>query len=196
MKWGCGGDAIAAARHRHSPGLRRIDGGHMPKAVKAYVRYVEAVNRVVGHFAMYLVFAMMAILLYSSISKSFFHPALWTLEMAQFTLAAYYLLGGGYSIQLDSHVRMDLFYSRWSCRTKATVDAVTILCLIFYLVLLFYGGWSSTSYALQYDEESYSSWAPYMAPIKIIMCIGIVLMLLQAFAEFFKDIAKIRGEEL
>jgi TRAP-type mannitol/chloroaromatic compound transport system permease small subunit len=35
-----------------------------------------------------------------------------------------------------------------------------------------------------------------MAPIKIIMCFGIVLMLLQAIAEFFKDIARIRGEDL
>lgn len=29
----------------------------MPKAIRAYVRYVDAVNRVVGRFAMYLVFA-------------------------------------------------------------------------------------------------------------------------------------------
>jgi TRAP-type mannitol/chloroaromatic compound transport system permease small subunit len=35
-----------------------------------------------------------------------------------------------------------------------------------------------------------------MAPIKIVMCIGIFMMLLQAIAEFFKDIAKIRGEEI
>ena len=34
--------------------------------------------------------------------------------MAQFLLAAYYLLGGAYSMQLDAHVRMDLLYSR--CR--------------------------------------------------------------------------------
>ena len=35
-----------------------------------------------------------------------------------------------------------------------------------------------------------------MAPIKIVMCIAIVLMLLQAFAILIKDIAKIRGEEI
>jgi TRAP-type mannitol/chloroaromatic compound transport system permease small subunit len=35
-----------------------------------------------------------------------------------------------------------------------------------------------------------------MAPIKIIMTIGIVLMLLQAVAVLFRDIATSRGEEI
>ena len=91
---------------------------------------------------------------------------------------------------------MDLLYGRWSDKTKAAVDAVTILFLIFYLVLLLYGGFSSTQYALQYGEKSYSSWAPRMAPIKIIMCIGIVLMLLQVVATFFRNLASARGEPL
>ena len=168
----------------------------MPKAIKIYVRYVDALNRVVGLFAMYMIFAMIGILFYSTISKSFFDPSLWTLEMAQFTMVAYYLLGGGYSLQTDSHVRMDLLYERWSERTKAKIDAVTILLLILYLGFLLYGGISSTSYALQYGEESYSAWAPRMAPIKIIMCIGIVLMLLQVVATFFKNLAAARGEPL
>lgn len=168
----------------------------MPKIIKTYVRYVDAVNRVVGLFAMYLIFAMMAILLYSSISKALVIPSLWTLEMAQFAMVTYYLLGGGYSMQLDSHVRMDLFYGRWSPTTRAAVDAVTILFLIFYLVFLLYGSISSTQYALQYGEKSYSSWAPYMAPIKLIMALGITLMLLQAVATLFRNVAAARGETL
>jgi TRAP-type mannitol/chloroaromatic compound transport system permease small subunit len=35
-----------------------------------------------------------------------------------------------------------------------------------------------------------------MWPIKLIMIIGIFLMLLQAVSEFFKDILRIRGEEI
>jgi len=165
----------------------------VPKAVKVYVRYVEAVNYVVGRFAMYMIFAMMGLLLYSAIAKTFFVPPLWTLEMAQFSMAAYYLLGGGYSMQLGAHVRMDLVYGRWSPRGKGFIDSITSFALVFYLGILLYGGLSSTAYALQYGEESYSSWAPYMAPIKIIMTFGIVLMLLQAIATFFRDLARAKG---
>jgi TRAP-type mannitol/chloroaromatic compound transport system permease small subunit len=116
--------------------------------------------------------------------------------MAQFTLTAYYILGGAYSMQMGEHVRMDLFYGSWSDRTKAWMDAITIFFLIFYLIILLYGGIESTSYALQYGERSPTAWRPQMAPIKIIMCFGIVLMLLQAISTFFKDVAKLRGEEL
>lgn len=168
----------------------------MPKVVKTYVLVVEAVGRRVGRVAMCLVFVMAAILLWSALSKTFFVPALWTLEMAQFAMVAYYLLGGAYSLQLDSHVRMDLFYSRWSPRTRCWLDCCTIVFLLVYLGLLLYGGLSSTQYALEYGERAHSAWRPYMAPVKIIACIGIVLMLLQAFALLFRDVARLRGEEL
>ena len=168
----------------------------MPDAIKSYIRIVDAVNRRVGRVVMYGIFAMMAILLWSSISKTFFLPSLWTLEMAQFAMVAYYILGGPYSIQLGSNVRMDLFYGNWSPTRKAWFDAVTVLFLIFYLGVLLYGGLSSTSYSLEYGERSATAWRPYLWPIKIIMCIGLVLMLLQAIAEFFRDIARLRGIEI
>ncbi|MFI8745548.1 TRAP transporter small permease subunit [Pseudomonas sp. NPDC077186] len=168
----------------------------MRKGIRAFVRVVDAFNRRVGRFAMYLIFAMLAVLLYSSISKTFFTPSIWTLESAQFLMVAYFLLGGAYSMQLDAHVRMDLAYSHWSPRTRAVVDAITVLMLIFYLVLLLIGGISSTEYALEYQETSYSAWSPYMAPIKLVMCFGILLMLLQAIATFFKDLYAARGETL
>jgi TRAP-type mannitol/chloroaromatic compound transport system permease small subunit len=168
----------------------------MPKPIKVFVHYVNAINRYVGLFAMYMIFAMMGVLLYSSITKTFFIPPLWTLETSQFMMVAYFLLGGAYSMQIGAHVRMDLFYSRWSPRTKAIVDSITILFLLFYLVLLLYGAISSTQYALKYGETGYSAWGPYMAPIKIIMTLGIVLMLLQAIATFFENVAEARGEPL
>ena len=169
----------------------------MPNAIKNYVRFVEAINRTVGTFAMYLIFVMMGILLFSVISRGVFNvPHIWIIEMAQFTMAAYYLLGGGYSMIMDSHVRVDVFYSRWSVKRRAFTDSITAFCLIFYLTFLLYGGLSSTQYALKYGQTNYSSWGPPLAPIKIIMVIGIVLMLLQATAIFFKDFATFRGQPL
>ena len=71
----------------------------MPKAVKIYVQYVEAVNKVVGKFSMYLIFAMGGVLLFESIARTIFNqPHIWVVEIAQFLMAAYYLLGGGYSM--------------------------------------------------------------------------------------------------
>ena len=145
---------------------------------------------------MYLLFAMMAVLLWSSVSKTFFLPSLWTLEMAQFLMVAYFMVGGPYSLQLGSNVRMDLFYGAWSDRQRAWVDAFTVVALLVFLALLLYGGWQSTEYALEYGERSRSAWRPYLWPIKAVMVGATVLMILQAIAMFLRDIARIRGEEL
>ncbi len=198
----------------------------MHAAAARYVRIVEAINYRVGRFAMYLIFVLMGVLLYSSISKSFFEPSLKTLEIAQFVMVAYYILGGPYSIQLGSNVRMDLFYGNWSIRKKAWFDAFTVLLLIFYLGVLLHGAIDSAAYSLGhfkgepygffgelivgfftggfegvqeitgYIEQSSTAWRPYLWPIKFIMLIGFFLMLLQAVSELIKDIATIRGIEL
>ena len=145
---------------------------------------------------MYSVFAMIAVLFYSTVTKSFFLPSLWTLEMAQFLMVAYFLVGGGYALKTGAHVRMDLAYGRWSPRTQARSDAVTMLLVLVYLGFLLYGGISSTAYALEYGERSYSAWRPYMAPIKIVMLVGIVLTLLQAIAMFIRNVAEAGGWDL
>ncbi len=169
----------------------------MPKAVKIFVRYVDATNKAVGKFSMYLVFGMMGVLLFESIFRTIFNqPHIWVVEIAQFTMAAYYLLGGGYSMILKGHVRMDLLYGRWSAARQAMTDVITIFFLIFYLVFLLYGGISSIEYAVTYGQVNYTPWAPPLAPIKIIMTIGILLMLLQAIAALFKDLAMVRGEKI
>lgn len=146
---------------------------------------------------MYLVFAMMGILLFESISRTIFDlPHIWVVELAQFTMAAYYLLGGGYSMILKGHVRMDLLYGHWSPKRQALADSLTTPFLIFYLVVLLIGAYSSIEYAVEYGQRNRSAWAPYMAPIKIIMGVGVLLMLLQAIATFFKDLAKAKGERI
>lgn len=153
-------------------------------------------NRTIGRITMYLIFAMMGILLWGALSRSVFNvPHIWVVEMAQMTMAAYYFLGGAYSVQLESHVRMDLLYGRWSLRTRAIVDAVTGCCLVFYVIFLLYGSMSSTQYALEYGQKNYSAWAPPLAPIKIVMTFGIFMMLLQVIATFFKDLETAKREK-
>jgi TRAP-type mannitol/chloroaromatic compound transport system permease small subunit len=169
----------------------------MTHTIKAYVRVVDRCNYWIGRVVMYGIFVMMGILLWSSVSKTFFLPSLWTLELAQFAMVAYYILGGPYSIQLGSNVRMDLIYGAWSDRRKAGIDALSVFFLIVYLAILLWGGWESLKYSFQYGgERSPTAWRPYLWPIKLIMVVGIFLMLLQAVSELFKDILRLRGEDM
>jgi len=150
-------------------------------------------------------------------TKVFFLPSLWTLEMAQFAMVAYYILGGPYSIQMGSNVRMDLIYGEMSDRRKAAIDAMTVVFLLIYLGFLLYGGIASTAYSFGYFgsepigffaglvtgseeigfmERSPTAWRPYLWPIKTIMVIGIFLMLLQVLCELAKDILRLKGHDM
>ena len=169
----------------------------MPGPLIAFVHVVDEANRRIGRFAMYLLFVMGAILLYSTLSRIFMgRPINWVLEMSQFLLSAYYLLGGAYTLQLDQHVRMDLFYTRLNARKRAITDAVTILFVVFYLAVLLGGGLSSTNYAITYGQVNYSAWSPPLWPIKVVMTFGIFMMLLQTVSTFIKDVAIARGKPI
>ncbi len=168
----------------------------MPKAIRLYVKWVDSLSRWTGIFAMFLLFALLGILLYSTIMKTWFLPSLWTVEAAQFVMVSYYLLGGAWTLKEGEHVRMDLLYSRWTPRKKAGVDLVTGLAMIFFLGLLFAGGVASSYYAWQTNEHSFSAWRPPMLPVKLIMTFGIFLTLLQAAAIFFRDWATLRGASI
>jgi TRAP-type mannitol/chloroaromatic compound transport system permease small subunit len=169
----------------------------LPSPIVAFVRGVDAVNRCVGVFAMYLFFVLGAVLLYSTLSRVVLGaPVNWALEMSQFILSAYYLLGGAYTLQLGGHVRMDLFYDRLAARKRAVTDAVTILFVIFYLAVLFAGGISSTNYAIVYGQQNYTAWAPLLWPVKAVMTVGVFLMLLQCVSAFCKDVAIARGRPI
>ena len=169
----------------------------MPRWVVGYVKFIDALNYRVGRFAMYLLYVLGGILLASTLSRLVTGVSFsWALEMSQFILSAYYLLGGAYAWQQGAHVRMDLLYERLSPRRRLTTDAITVLFVIFYLAVVFAGGVSSTNYSIVYQQTNYSAWAPVLWPIKVIMTVGVFLMLLQAISNFLKDFAAARGRPL
>ena len=169
----------------------------MPSIIVKYVRVVDYLSTRFGRLAMYLIFLMIGTLLLDAITRNALNiPLFWCVELAQFTLAAYYIMGGAYSMQLQSHVRMDLLYDRFSERNKARMDCFTAIFLVVYLVVLLIGSISSTVYSIETNQRLFSMWNPSVVPIKLIMVFGIVLILLQAISTFFKDLAKARGLEL
>ena len=152
----------------------------MKNVMRSYVRLVDGAAQYVGIVAMYLIFLMVGVLLLDAITRNIIDiPLHWCVEFAQFTLAAYYFMGGAMTIKDGDHVRMDLFYERLSHRGKTLMDLVTI---------------SSLDYAIDTNETRFSMWNPSMIPIKSLMVACIVLMILQTISQIFKHINDLRGE--
>ncbi len=169
----------------------------MQKYLNIYVRVVDRASDYVGIVAMYLIFLMVGILLLDAVTRNVINiPLHWGIEAAQFTLAAYYFMGGAMTIKNDDHVRMDLFYGKYTRKGKDWIDVATIGCLLFYLVVMLIGSISSLEYAIETNEKRFSMWNPSMIPIKILMvgCIG--LMILQTISMIIKHISDLRGKKI
>ncbi len=175
--------------------VKENTGAPMMKLIRLYIRYVGKLSEFVGEGAMYLLLAIMAMLLYSIFTNAIHRPVIWVMEMSQFTMAAYYILGGASSLKHGIHVRMDFVYERWKARTKAMVDLFTVFFLLFYLYIMIRGGWDSSMFALEFDQRNHSVWKPPMAPVKITMTVGMALMFLQAVAELLKDFCRAIGRK-
>lgn len=169
----------------------------MPSFIRAYVKAMDRIADYIGLFAMYLIYVMIAVLLFDVLSdKAFGIVQNWTVETAQFTLAAYYFMAGPKTMKDNEHVRLDLLYGRIGTRGRAMIDVVTIWLVVFYLGVMLWGALSSLQYSWATNQRLPSLWAPSLVPIKVLMVVCIILMLLQCLAIFFKNIAVIRGREL
>ena len=169
----------------------------MPGVIRQYVKFIDRISDYVGYLAATLIFFMGAVLMFDAFTRNVINmPVHWAIELTQFTLAAYYFIGGAITLKNNDHVRMDLFYANLTERGKARLDLLTVGCLIFYLSIMLLGAISSLQYAIETGERRFSIWNPSVIPIKTLMVACLVLMLMQAVSLVFKHIATLRGEAI
>lgn len=165
----------------------------MKGLIGGYVRIIDSMSDMVGYLAAALIFVMGGVLMFDAFTRNVIQiPVHWAIEFTQFTLAAYYFMGGAMTLKNNDHVRMDLLYGSLSPRGQTKMDLATVGCLIFYLGVLLAGSISSLQYAIATNERRFSIWNPSVIPIKALMTACLVLMMLQAFSLLFKHAAALR----
>lgn len=103
--------------------------------------------------------------------------------------ATLYVLGWGYVYRQDRHVRVDVFYARWSPRTKALIDVIGILIwLLPWLVFLAFisGKWAWESYVTA-EWWTITYWRPPLWPMRATIFVGVLLLALQSVAQLFRS---------
>lgn len=157
----------------------------MPFWLAAAVRAITKLNRWIFLSVVWLMAIVVPVLLFEIVSRYVFHaPTTWGLELAIMLFGPYFLLGGPYLLHLKGHVTLDLLKQRFSAAAQRRIDLVNFpMIIIFCGILLYYSApsaWSSWSFR----ETSFTAWNPPIWPVKACVPIALVLMLLQAIAEF------------
>jgi TRAP-type mannitol/chloroaromatic compound transport system permease small subunit len=158
--------------------------------------FIDRLNNWLGRSMGFLAFFVAAAIVYEVVVRHFFNrPTLWANESTIFAACVIYMLAGGWAVREDRHVRIDLFYHRFSPRGKALVDCLTYPFFALYVVVML---WASSKYAwesLQLRETTMSPWNPPIYPMKIIMTAGLFLILLQGTVRLIRNLRFLKSRK-
>jgi TRAP-type mannitol/chloroaromatic compound transport system permease small subunit len=159
-------------------------------------RAIDALNERVGRIVIWLVLAVTLIAAgNAAIRYAFGMSSNGWLEIQWYLFAAIFLLGAGYTLKHNGHVRIDVIYDRLSPRIRAWIDLLgTVLFLLPLCVLLIYLSWPAFIEALTRREMSPDAGGLLRWPVRLLTPLGFALLGLQGIAELIKRIAFLRGE--
>lgn len=105
-----------------------------------------------------------------------------------------FLLGAAYTLQKGGHVRVDVFYDRWSRRGKALADFIgTTVFLIPFSALVIYFSWGAVAKSWAVWEKSPDPGGLWRFPIKTMILVSFGLLILQGISEAIKNWAILSG---
>jgi len=158
--------------------------------MRAILKAIDSLNEWVGRQLKWLVLFLVLVVCAEVLMRYVFNRPTSQLPVIQtWSGTALYALAFGYVLLHKGHVRVDVLYTRLSQRMKALVDVV--LWFVFFLPsigFLTYSGYTWMVHAWRSHERSQITyWYPWMAPIRTIVFIGLVLFLLQGLATVYRD---------
>ena len=125
-------------------------------------------------------------------------PTDWALETTVMSYGALFMLGAAYAMLQGAHVRTDLFWDKFSDRTKGIIDSIAYAVLFLpVMAILFYMSLDELAYSLSIDERSnYTAWQPPLWPLRAVVPVTAGLMFLQGVSELLKSLWAARTGQL
>lgn len=116
------------------------------------------------------------------------------LELQWYLFAAMVMLGAPFVLNVNEHVRVDIFYGRAQPRTRAWIDLVGLaFCLLPIAIAVMVMAWPFFVESWRTGEMSGNAGGLVRWPVKLIIPVGFGLLALQAVSEVIKRIAYLRG---
>ena len=187
-------DELIAERRSDTPGKMPED---MPRWMARTITWIDWFSLWVGRTVCWLTVPLFTAMVYEVVARyAFVAPTMWAYDISRMLYGALFMLGAGYALSKGVHIRADFLYRNWSVKTQGTVD--TVLYLVFYFPGLFVFLLMATDFAylswVRGERGMDTAWMPYMAPIKSVLPVGVILLLIQGVSETLKSIyAATRG---
>ena len=159
-------------------------------------RAIDAVSRFFGRFIIWLVLAAALISAANAIARKAFNIGSNAfLEIQWYLFGAVFLLGAGYTLLQNAHVRIDVLAGKLSMRTRMYIDIGGIL--VFLLPMCWFMiefAWPVVVGAYVSGEMSSNSGGLIRWPVYALVPLGFALLGLQAISELIKRFAFLQGK--
>jgi TRAP-type mannitol/chloroaromatic compound transport system permease small subunit len=162
------------------------------------INFFSQVNEWIGKAVSWLTLGLVVLTCGDVLFRySFSKTQAWVMELEWHLFALIFLFGAGYALKHDRHVRVDLFYSRFSEKNKALVDFVgTLILLVPWCIMLIWFSWdyAQTSWMIREGSPDPGG-LPARYLIKFAIPLGIGLLLLQAFSKLLTSWQSLRAKD-
>ena len=161
----------------------------------AAIRAIERVVAVVGIIAALLLVPLVLATCYEVVSRySFGAPTIWAYEIGYILTGSHFLLGLAYTLRANEHIRIDVFSGKFSQRTRARLDLFAYLVIV---PLLLWLTWTLAHYTYtgfaRNEHSGQSALNLPVWPFRVVFTLAFALFALQAIAELFKTVMRLRG---
>lgn len=156
---------------------------------------IDVLSEWMGRLIQWMVLAAVLISAGNAIvRKAFSMSSNSLLEIQWYLFAAVFMLGSGYVLHRNGHVRIDFISARLSPRVNAVIDLLgLVLCVVPFCGLLIYLSWPLAAQAWVSGEMSQNAGGLVRWPIYMLMPLGFGLLLLQTLSELVKRVAFLTG---
>lgn len=152
---------------------------------------IDGLNERVGRSIYWLILAAVLVSsINAAVRKAFDVSSNAFLEMQWYMFAAVFLLGAGYTLLRQEHIRIDVIYGKFSRRTQVWIDIFGTVVFLMPICLMFiYLSWPFFWHSFQSGETSANAGGLILWPVKAMMPLGFLLLMLQGCSELIKRLA-------
>ncbi len=169
------------------------------RGAKNLVAMIDALNLKVGTTISWLSFSLVMLVVFDVIMRYLFKKSFVAVQETEWHIfAVYFLIGGGYTLLKDSHVRVDIFYQKMSARLKAWIDLLGVLFFLLpgcYLVIKTSSKFAWTSWMVR-EASADPGGLPGRYMLKAVVAVAFVLIALQGISMGLKNLLLLLGQPL
>ena len=156
---------------------------------------IDQLSKTVGHaFAWCIVVLTLGTCYEVAMRYLLNDPTSWAFDLSYLMYGAVFYMAGAYTLSRGGHVRADMFYRKWRPRTQAWVELVLYVLFFFPGILALVVAGSEYGFeSMRIREVSVNSPAGMpIWPLKMMICVGALLIAIQGFAEVLRCIVCLR----